>query len=80
MSFKDRTYCASPNCENKCGRKMSIKERDELNELNKVRLFYPCEVSYGYFCGEPGELYAQMKSMSEEEFKEMYSQNPEATE
>jgi hypothetical protein len=55
MSFKDRTFCASPNCKNKCGRKMSEKERAELDALNKTGLFYLSEVSYGYFCSEPKE-------------------------
>lgn len=45
MCFNDRTYCASPDCENKCGRKMTIVEEQEA-----VQSGLP--VSYGYFCGE----------------------------
>lgn len=51
--FKDRTFCASPDCKNECGRKMTNLECVELDELNRTRIYYPCEVSYGYFCGEP---------------------------
>jgi hypothetical protein len=47
MSFLDKIFCASPNCENECGRKMSEDE--------KIRLVYLGEslVAYAYFCGEP---------------------------
>ncbi|CAB4128157.1 hypothetical protein UFOVP100_13 [uncultured Caudovirales phage] len=43
----DRTFCASPDCKNECGRKMS----EELNKCFKDNPWYP--VSYAYFCGEP---------------------------
>ncbi len=67
MSFKDRTYCASPNCNNECGRKMSDADKQELDVLNEnlqrrttevfaqtnsAPIMLHC-VSYGYFCGEP---------------------------
>ena len=47
MSYNDTTYCASPNCNNKCDRKMNDKEKLFL----KGHPWYP--VSYAYFCGEP---------------------------
>jgi len=46
MTFKDRTYCASPDCNNKCGRKMGEEERHALAYCDYQ------VVSYGYFCGE----------------------------
>ena len=46
MTFLDKTFCASQNCKNECGRKMSEQERDRLKILDKQY------VSYGYFCGE----------------------------
>jgi hypothetical protein len=49
LCFKDKTYCASPNCTNECGRKMTP---NEMNELRASNLYY----SYSYFCGEPDEL------------------------
>lgn len=52
MTYKDRTFCGSPHCENKCGRKMT-----EL-EMAKQKAFFAAQgfsipVSYSYFCGEP---------------------------
>ncbi len=52
MSFLDRTFCASPNCKNECGRKMSNIERSRLNGLKKMGA-KQVEVSYGYFCDIP---------------------------
>lgn len=42
--FKDKTYCASPNCKNECGRKMTEEEKEKVE---KHKLY----VSYAYFCG-----------------------------
>jgi hypothetical protein len=54
ISFKDKTYCASPNCENECGRKMSEFEKAQQNAFFAAQGFV-LPVSYGYFCGEPEE-------------------------
>lgn len=45
----DKTFCSSPNCKNKCGRKMT----EEQQKFALSHQFYP--ISYGYFCGEPIE-------------------------
>lgn len=42
----DRTFCASPNCKNKCGRKLAIDHRDIPIESGR-------SISFAYFCGEP---------------------------
>lgn len=66
MSFKDKTFCASPNCQDNCGRKMTYEEKVELEELNDKVIkrmtdafegknkepIFLTGVSYGYFCGE----------------------------
>lgn len=66
MSFKDKTFCASPNCNNECGRKMSDAEKQQLGALQynlNIRSsldiasadYQPnltVQVSYAYFCGE----------------------------
>lgn len=44
--YRDKTYCASPNCKNKCGRKMS-PEIEYLLKQDKYGRTY-----YAYFCGE----------------------------
>jgi hypothetical protein len=30
MAYLDKTFCASPNCENECGRKMTELEKKQL--------------------------------------------------
>ncbi len=45
MNYLDRTFCASPDCKNKCGRKMTEKEKNRMPDYEQV--------SYAYFCGEP---------------------------
>jgi hypothetical protein len=45
MCYKDKTFCASPNCKNECGRKMTEDEKITLQKN-----WAP--VNYGYFCGD----------------------------
>lgn len=54
FSYKDRSFCASPNCENKCGRKITDFERAQANELN-------VPIAWGYFCDIPEEAYNSIK-------------------
>jgi hypothetical protein len=58
VAFLDKTLCASPNCINECGRKMTDSERGALavwgalmNPSNDPHVIVP--VCYAYFCGEP---------------------------
>lgn len=44
---RDKTYCASPNCKNQCGRKMS-KEVEALLKKDKYG-----RTSFAYFCDVP---------------------------
>lgn len=54
VCFNDRSYCASPNCKNECGRKMTEKEKRDLERLNQPNHWDGLlGVCYGYFCGEP---------------------------
>ncbi len=46
MSFLDKTFCASPRCNNDCGRRMTDEQREQLTYSQAQY------VSYGYFCGE----------------------------
>jgi len=48
MTYKDKTFCASPNCKNACGRKITDEQRGEAQRLNMP-------ICWGYFCGEPEE-------------------------
>lgn len=47
----DRTFCASPNCKNECGRKLPDEYYQDVwknpgHHADKL-------ISWGYFCGEP---------------------------
>ena len=46
MSYLDKTFCASPRCNNDCGRRMTDAQREQLSYSEAQY------VSYGYFCGE----------------------------
>jgi hypothetical protein len=48
MSFKDKTFCISPDCKNECGRKMSV---NEIRELQKLPI-WGRNISQAYFCGD----------------------------
>ena len=53
MTYKDRTFCASPNCHGKCGRKMTEAEmRESAGWL----------VSVAELCDENGEVIQPMPS------------------
>jgi len=47
LCYRDKTFCASPNCKNECGRKL----------LEPV-MMDGTYISYAYFCGEPEEEYS----------------------
>lgn len=45
MCYKDRAFCASPDCKNECGRQMKPNERLEAQTRNMP-------IAWHYFCGE----------------------------
>lgn len=60
MVFRDKTFCASPNCKNECGRQMNPFEKNELDFRRECALSEDGDadiiaVSWGYFCGEPDD-------------------------
>lgn len=63
MTFKDKTFCASPNCENKCGRQMTKREEIELKNADTNTL-----ISYGYFCGGEPMTHDDYINQAAEEF------------
>lgn len=50
ICYLDRTWCASPNCKNECGRKFTKKDRE-----NAIKWWggedFP--IAARYFCGGP---------------------------
>lgn len=51
----DYTYCGSPKCQNKCGRKLIVS--DELKKSFDVSSpDWNKRIWYGYFCDENGEI------------------------
>lgn len=53
FAYKDKTFCGSLKCKNKCGRKMTDKEYQEWND-SEISTYVP--ISYADFCDENGEL------------------------
>jgi hypothetical protein len=68
LCFNDRTYCASPNCENACGRKMTPRDI----ELAKKS---PFPVSWSMFCGEVSM--DEMRQHIEKEFTDAATERQE---
>lgn len=52
ISYKDKTFCVSPDCENKCGRKLTSKIESDAKKWWGGE---DAPISVGYFCGEPKE-------------------------
>ena len=44
--FLDYTYCASTDCKNDCGSKMSDSIKEAVDKMKH------CRVAFSYFCGE----------------------------
>ncbi len=49
LNYKDKTFCASPNCKNECGRKLTQEDKKKAQELG---LF----ISLAYFCSDEGKF------------------------
>lgn len=49
LCYRDTTFCASPNCKNQCGRKLTDFDRKRAEE---AKLYIMC----AYFCGEPEKV------------------------
>lgn len=51
---RDKTYCGSPTCQNKCGRKPTEEDQRFFDDhLNRYGQHAP--VWWAYFCDENGE-------------------------
>lgn len=57
MSYLDKTFCASPQCKNDCGRRMTDAQREQLSYSQAQY------VSYGYFCGEDEKPITRLKAV-----------------
>jgi hypothetical protein len=55
LSYKDKTFCASPNCNNECGRKLFAEDKE------KARI-QGMPIASAYFCDIPGDVYQSIKS------------------
>lgn len=58
VTYLDKTFCASPNCQNDCGRRMTLEEHERLIYLNDEG------VSYGYFCGDDDTAWKDPQSIT----------------
>ena len=50
IGFRDQTYCVSPGCENKCGRKLTPEVVDAARKWWGTK---EAPLTVGFFCGEP---------------------------
>lgn len=57
MSYLDKTFCASPQCKNDCGRRMTDAQREQLTYSQAQY------VSYGYFCGQDDKPVTRLKAV-----------------
>ena len=62
--YRDTTYCASPHCQNKCGRKLT-PEQEATVKLHNIELWY------GYFCGEPEKYKKPLEKFVELRYQEL---------
>ena len=60
ISYKDKTFCASPGCNNVCGRKMSDEEKSRVKGLEKMH-GKSVPIAWAYFCGLPAEAFISIK-------------------
>lgn len=51
MVFLDKTFCSSPNCQNKCGRKMTDQE-----DYYRLNVWGDLPVAIAKFCDDKGEV------------------------
>ena len=60
ICYRDRAFCYSPNCKNKCGRQLTSEIKDDANkwwtEFTKGREVDKAPICVGYFCDENGEV------------------------
>lgn len=54
MYYKDKTFCASHNCKNECGRQITDAQRGEDQRLGLL-------IAWNYFCDVPNEVYQSIK-------------------
>lgn len=52
MFSLDKTFCASPQCENKCGRKIDENDQPTLSVFASFNYGRRISMSWGYFCDE----------------------------
>lgn len=53
MAYKDRAFCVSPQCQNKCGRQLTEQVRRDAEKWWGGK---DVPISVGYFCGKPEDL------------------------
>lgn len=58
--YRDRTFCASPNCKNKCGRQLNSEIKRKAEEwwmsFTNGRTCIDAPIATAYFCDEYGEV------------------------
>ena len=60
ICFRDRTWCASPNCKNECGAKMSQEMKEKAKNSNEP-------IAWAYFCGDGDVTWEDIEKAMEDE-------------
>ena len=63
MTYLDITFCASPKCENKCGKKLTAEQLANKPEKELI--------SYAYFCGRGDIFMPQPKNQNYNEHSDI---------
>lgn len=53
MCFRDTTFCSSPNCKNKCGRKLTEQDKEAARKWWGKD---GAPIAYADFCDDKGNL------------------------
>jgi len=54
MCYQDKTFCASPDCKNQCGRQITDLQRGAAQRQG-------LPIAWGYFCDLPAAMKASIK-------------------
>lgn len=60
ICYRDRTFCASPNCKNKCGRELTDEIKRQASEwwlsFTNGRTSIGAPIAMAFFCDKDGEV------------------------